>query len=178
MSDPAARGNPYAPPRADVAPAHDVSARDETGPFSPAGRFGRLSYVAWSWCLMMVAGLALGAVGAVVTSLFAVNAAAVPVLAGLWNLALLVPAAIFMIRRLHDLNQSGWLWLLVLVPLINVIMILVLLFAPGTAGANKHGPPRETPTWEKVVAVVGIALWALGLLAALVLPVLVGLERT
>jgi len=42
-------------------------------------------------------------------------------------------------RRLHDLNKSGWLSLLVFVPLANVIMGIILLFKPGTHESNKFG---------------------------------------
>lgn len=33
------------------------------------------------------------------------------------------------IRRLHDLNQSGWLSLLLLIPLVNLIMLVYLCIA-------------------------------------------------
>ena len=47
------------------------------------------------------------------------------------------------VRRLHDLNKTGWLSLLLLVPLVNFILIVVLLLKPGTSGGNKYGlPPR------------------------------------
>ena len=41
------------------------------------------------------------------------------------------------IRRLHDLNQSGWYLLLAFVPLANVVMILYLLFAAGKVEGNR-----------------------------------------
>ena len=44
-----------------------------------------------------------------------------------------------MIRRLHDLNKSGLFCLLMLVPVVNAIFSLYLLFAPGTIGANNYG---------------------------------------
>lgn len=43
------------------------------------------------------------------------------------------------IRRLHDLNLTGWLCLLIIVPGVNVFFSLYLLFAPGTIGANDYG---------------------------------------
>ena len=50
-----------------------------------------------------------------------------------------VPHYMLMIRRLHDLNKTGWLALLMLVPVVNTIFSLYLLFAPGTVGANDYG---------------------------------------
>lgn len=41
------------------------------------------------------------------------------------------------IRRLHDLNHSGWYVLLAFIPLGNVVMLLYLLFAPGRIEGNR-----------------------------------------
>ena len=43
------------------------------------------------------------------------------------------------IRRLHDLNRSGWYYLVLFVPLVNVLFSLYLFFAPGTVGPNQYG---------------------------------------
>lgn len=48
------------------------------------------------------------------------------------------------IKRLHDIDQSGWLMLLTLVPLVNVILGIYVLVAPGTPGSNRFGEnPRK-----------------------------------
>lgn len=44
------------------------------------------------------------------------------------------------IKRLHDVNRSGFFLLLAVVPLIN-LYLLFLYISPGTAGPNKYGPP-------------------------------------
>lgn len=44
------------------------------------------------------------------------------------------------VKRLHDLNQSGWLSLLQLIPLVNFVFGLYILFSGGTKGSNKFGP--------------------------------------
>lgn len=46
-------------------------------------------------------------------------------------------------RRLHDLNKSGWLSLLVFVPLANVILGIILLFKAGSREANNYGKPSR-----------------------------------
>ena len=43
------------------------------------------------------------------------------------------------IKRLHDVNLSGWFALLILIPTVNLFFFLYLLFAGGTVGANKYG---------------------------------------
>jgi uncharacterized membrane protein YhaH (DUF805 family) len=176
--------DPYQAPGADLA-APPIDAVDQTGPFSPAGRFGRLSYLAWGVLIGVLSQLAYFAVGgkALMTPAFdAAGSPAMPdipagVLLGLLALGLvsLVIGVIFMIRRLHDVNASGWFTLLGLVPLINLAFFLFLVFKGGTSGANRFGPERITPAWEKVVGFIGVALIVLmviGMIAAILIPLL------
>lgn len=51
----------------------------------------------------------------------------------------------FIIRRLHDINQSGLFALLLLAPVINNIFVVALFFIPGTDGPNEFGKhPQAT----------------------------------
>ena len=43
------------------------------------------------------------------------------------------------VRRLHDLDRSGWFVLLLFVPLVNLLFVLYLWFMPGTVGYNRFG---------------------------------------
>ena len=52
----------------------------------------------------------------------------------------LIPSWALMMRRLHDLNRPGWWVVGSLVPLLNFVLGLYLLFAKGTDGANQYGP--------------------------------------
>lgn len=54
------------------------------------------------------------------------------------------------IKRLHDLNQSGWLSLLKLIPIVNFFFGLYLIIRPGDLDSNKYGSPRATPLVEKI----------------------------
>lgn len=47
--------------------------------------------------------------------------------------------AIQSIKRLHDINMSGWWYLLFLVPYANIVFGLYILFKNGTSGSNKYG---------------------------------------
>jgi len=42
--------------------------------------------------------------------------------------------------RLHDTERSGWLSLILLVPLLGALLALALLFIPGTPADNEYGP--------------------------------------
>lgn len=44
------------------------------------------------------------------------------------------------IRRLHDLDKSGWFALLLCVPVVNILFSLYTLCFKGTEGPNRFGP--------------------------------------
>ena len=43
------------------------------------------------------------------------------------------------VRRLHDLNRSGWQALWTFVPAVNLVLVLCLFFMQGTKGPNRFG---------------------------------------
>ena len=51
-----------------------------------------------------------------------------------------VPGVMLVIRRLHDLGHSGCWCLLGLIPLVNLILGIYLLFFKGDTGPNRFGP--------------------------------------
>lgn len=70
----------------------------------------------------------------------------VPLLQHLYSLATLVPTLAVGARRLHDTNKSGWLQLLLLIPLLGLIILIVLWAQPTAPGSNPFGDaPRGAP---------------------------------
>lgn len=56
---------------------------------------------------------------------------------GLASLAVVIPTLALSVRRLHDTNQSGWMYLISLVPYVGGIILLILLAQPSNpAGAQ------------------------------------------
>ena len=48
------------------------------------------------------------------------------------------------VRRIHDHDKSGWLFLLSFVPFIGWIFFLIMMLTPGTRGTNSYGrDPRD-----------------------------------
>lgn len=45
------------------------------------------------------------------------------------------------VRRLHDINRSGWWYWICLIPAIGVFILLYWLISEGTQGANDYGNP-------------------------------------
>lgn len=60
------------------------------------------------------------------------------VLTTIWLLANIIPLISAGVRRLHDTDRSGWMYLLSIIPLVN-LYLLYLLIIKGTAGANRFG---------------------------------------
>lgn len=44
------------------------------------------------------------------------------------------------VRRLHDLNRTGWMILLNCVPIANIALSVYMVFFKGTEGGNEYGP--------------------------------------
>ena len=47
-------------------------------------------------------------------------------------------------KRTHDFDRSGWWACLLLVPLINMVYLIVLIFRRGSAGTNRFGAPPHS----------------------------------
>lgn len=82
----------------------------------------------WWFVLFCVVGtLILEAVGSYVSWAF--------------SLATLIPSLAVGARRLHDVNKSGWLQLLGLIPILGWIYLIYVCAQPGDATDNKYGAP-------------------------------------
>lgn len=57
-----------------------------------------------------------------------------------WALAF-VDSMAMNFRRAHDTGRSGWIWLLLLIPLVNLLPLYWLLIEDSQQGPNKYGPP-------------------------------------
>jgi uncharacterized membrane protein YhaH (DUF805 family) len=55
-----------------------------------------------------------------------------------------VPGLAVLVRRLHDVGKSGWMYFIALIPIIGAIWLLVLLFTDSQQGDNNWGAnPKE-----------------------------------
>ena len=62
-----------------------------------------------------------------------------PVISGLYTLAILVPSLAVSVRRLHDIGKSGWFILISLIPIVGSIILLVWACQEGMPEANEYG---------------------------------------
>ena len=67
-------------------------------------------------------------------------------LSTIFTLAILVPMIAVGVRRLHDLDKSGWWLLIAFIPLIGGLILLFFFVQPSQPGTNRFGPlPGNTP---------------------------------
>ncbi|ARJ64939.1 hypothetical protein WV31_04245 [Magnetospirillum sp. ME-1] len=64
------------------------------------------------------------------------------------TIALFVPALAVSVRRLHDLDKSGWWVLIILIPLIGGLILLFWACKRGTEGQNMYG---SDPLWTALI---------------------------
>jgi uncharacterized membrane protein YhaH (DUF805 family) len=57
---------------------------------------------------------------------------------GLTSLALFLPGLAVSVRRLHDIDRTGW-WVLLTLTLIGIILLIVWNCQKGTTGPNRFG---------------------------------------
>ena len=98
-----------------------------------AGRAPRSEY--WFWTLFAIL---VGAAAAILDAAFFPGLNVRPV-HSLVSLALLLPGIAVSVRRLHDLDRSGW-WMLIILTGIGLILLLVWFCLRGTPGPNRYGP--------------------------------------
>lgn len=56
-----------------------------------------------------------------------------------YGIAMFIPGLAVSVRRLHDINKSGWMMFVVLIPFAGAIWLLVLYCTEGTQGENQYG---------------------------------------
>jgi len=100
------------------------------------GRIGRVN-----WILGILIYTAVFFVTAFIVALFAIRGSEEAAVVAVTIIYIIV--AIFIlalhVRRLHDLNYSGWIALVSFVPFLNLLLTIILLFMPGEPAANTYG---------------------------------------
>lgn len=159
--------NPYQTPEGQL--TTDDHAVAEVKFFSPSSRINRLRY--WAHSMLFTFGMfgvffVIGLLGVYVSVTVAT------VLGVIAYIAMMAFSFILMIQRLHDLNKTGWMSLLALIPLANIYLIVLLIFFRGTEGRNNYGlqtPPNKT--WHWILAFsFPVMILVVGILAAIALP--------
>lgn len=144
--------------------------------FAVNGRIGRVRYLAYSFGVTFVMFIVVGVLAALMRLVLGQSGQMIGM--GLMFLAYIfafVYGVTLAIRRSHDFNNSGWMSLLIFVPLIN----LIFLFIPGTQGENDYGaPPPPNSTGNIILAIMGpLMVVIIGILAAIAIPAYQGFVK-
>jgi uncharacterized membrane protein YhaH (DUF805 family) len=94
-----------------------------------SGRSLRSAY--WYWTLFAVI---VGIVTAIID-----NVIGVAITNTIASLALFLPGLAVSVRRLHDIDRTGW-WVLIAFTIIGIFLLIYWYCQPGTPGDNQYGP--------------------------------------
>ena len=73
-----------------------------------------------------------------------------------------IPALALSVRRLHDIGKSGWMFLIILIPLIGPIWLLILMVTNGDPEDNEYGTnpkavlEKEFISRDTIILLIGI----------------------
>ena len=109
------------------------------------GRATRPEY--WWWVLFVVllsiaTNIVDGAILAPMLGFDRYGEFAVQPLSAIVSLVLFLPGICVGVRRLHDIDRSGWWMLIIFIPFIGVLVLLYWLTQRGSDGANRFGVPQ------------------------------------
>lgn len=76
---------------------------------------------------------------AIAMSIFSIFLDFVNILITIYSIASIIPSFSMSVRRLHDINKSGWWLLIVLIPLIGPIILLVWSCFGSVDQGNRYG---------------------------------------
>jgi uncharacterized membrane protein YhaH (DUF805 family) len=160
--------NPYQPPGAPVGDVETRGEYQEVRLWSASGRIGRLRYLAYATGSYLLAGIIIGILGMVLGKSVGTS---VGLLA---YVALVVFGVLVGIQRSHDMNWSGWMIFLTLIPFAGLIWV----FKPGTEGENDYGlPPPPNTIGVKILGFLLPVICFVGIVAAIAIPAYVEYTR-
>lgn len=169
--------NPYDAPDAALDTGHDELYQPKIFTFN--GRIGRMRYLAYGIGVNLL--LMLVMVPLVSATAFMGGDPGSSMIGivgiGLFYVVTIVISVMFAKRRLNDLNRSGWWFLLFIIPLVNLLLAIYLIFFPGTDGSNNFGPaPAENSIGVLILGWMMPVLFVLGIVAAVAVPQLAAIQ--
>ena len=163
--------NPYDAPDASLDTGQEELYQPKI--FSFQGRIGRMRYLAYGIgvnLLLMLVMLPLAGATAFLGG--DPGSSMIGILGiGIFYVLTIVISVMFAKRRLNDLNRSGWWFLLFIVPLVNLLLAIYLIFFPGTNGSNNFGPaPEANSVGVLILGWLMPVFFILGIVAAIAVP--------
>ena len=160
--------NPYSTPKKSLDLETETQTYADIVLFSFSGRIDRTRYLVFSIGISVVFYISAALLSAVLLplELFLEDETKRAMSMTIFSLIIIPIILLFFlfmlslsIRRIHDFNYTGWLCLLILLPIVNILFSLMLFALPGTQGTNRFGyqpPPTSRPM--KITAYIFILL--------------------
>ncbi len=169
--------NPYSTPDASLSTGNSGTYNPSL--FSFGGRIGRMRYLAYNFglnILLTIAMIPIIGISALTSGNMSAMSGISVILIGIIYIVALVVTIVYGKRRLNDLNRSGWFLLLLIIPLINLLLIIYMIFFSGTEGGNNYGPTAiPNSLGVKILGSLVIVMFSLsiiGIFAARLIPAL------
>lgn len=126
-------------------------------------RLGRLRFACYQLIANLIAMLMLALIMLLAQRM-------IPPLAGQFGSGIvIIMLAIYlvglMVRRLHDMDNSGWWALASLIPAVNLLLMLYLLLGAGSGYVNRYGTPNPPP--GPLVLFAGGLFWTVNVVGLL-----------
>lgn len=160
--------NPYAAPGTAVADVYDDAAGVQSVKlWSAKGRIGRVRFLAYTFYSYLVCILAAGVLGGIAGVTGFGSDTGIAVVTAVALIPYFVFYVLIGIQRSHDMDWSGWMLFLGLIPFVAFIWV----FKPGTNGTNRFGaPPPPNTLSVKIGAWLLPVIVGIGIVAAIALP--------
>lgn len=100
-----------------------------------SGRAARSEY--WYWVLFTL--LLAIATGILDRAVFPDSESGAGPINTVASIIILLPSLAVGVRRLHDIDRSGW-WYLIVFTIIGIVLLIYWACQPGTPGTNRFGP--------------------------------------
>ena len=102
-----------------------------------------------SLLLLLVGGdlfFRLALISIVIALIFASGIEGESIVSSVYSLAVLIPTIALSVRRLHDTDRSGWLMLLLFIPIIGWLVLLYFFVQDSQSITNEYGENPKLPT--------------------------------
>lgn len=100
-----------------------------------SGRARRSEY----WWFVVFAAVA-STVASVLDAIIGTRFGGTGLIQVLVTLVLLIPSLAVGVRRLHDVGQTGWWVLLLLIPVVGAVVLILAFYIRDSAPDNQYGP--------------------------------------
>ncbi len=171
--------NPYSPTTADLSVPGGSDTPYQPKIFAMEGRIGRLRYLAYMMGVSILLMFAIAIPLMILAAILGLGEIGRTILLGVAYIPVVVFCFALAVRRLNDMNKSGWLSLLNLIPIVNIFVGLWLLCGPGDQGGNQYGPPPVANSGGVIAAcIVPLVLFVLmGIMLASIVPLFMGMLK-